>query len=205
MRFHGYQERIVGSKSKVRLLRVLFNFSDSEFTGDDLARKAGVSKPAAHEALSELAVENVVSRRVAGRAYLYSLSPKSYSAKLVAPLFRPEDSPLEEMARVVRKRLSAVPLVSAILFGSIARGEEEEQSDLDLYLVVRSNVERKKAEAKISELNRLTTDYFGNRLSAMIKTVDELKHAYKNRLPLETEVEKQGRVLLGLSLREAAR
>jgi DNA-binding MarR family transcriptional regulator len=75
MRFHGYQERIVGSRSKVRILRVLFKFPDSGFTGQDLGRKAGVSKPMAHMALSELVEENLVERRVVGRAYMYRLLP----------------------------------------------------------------------------------------------------------------------------------
>ena len=66
MYFRGYQERIVGSRSKVRLLRVLFRFPDSDFTGEDLGRKAGVSKPMTHQALSELMEENLVARRIAG-------------------------------------------------------------------------------------------------------------------------------------------
>ena len=195
----------MGSRSKVKLLRVLFKFPESEFTGEDLARKAAVSKPMAHKALSELMEENVVARRVAGRAYLYSLLSGSYSTKLAAPLFRMRDSPLEELARLVKTKLQSAPVVSAILYGSVARGEEKPASDIDLYLVVKGEGDRKGVEALVSELNRLTSTHFGNRLSAMIKTVEETKRAYRNRRGLETQVDAEGKVILGVPLREALR
>src|SRR5207244_6812761 len=86
LRFHGYQDRMVGSRTKVRLLRVLFRFPGSEFTGGDLAHKAIVSKPMAHQALSQLMEENVVARRVVGRAYLYRLVSNSYTTRLISLL-----------------------------------------------------------------------------------------------------------------------
>ena len=169
--FRGYQERIVGSRSKVRLLRVLFRFPDSDFTGEDLGRKAGVSKPMTHKALSELMEENLVVRRVAGRAYLYRLVSGSYSAKLVAPLFRDDDSPLEGLARLLGKKFEGSPVSSATLYGSVVRGEEKPDSDIDIYVVLKRETDRSRVEALISELNRLVLAMFGNRVSAIVKTL----------------------------------
>ncbi len=202
MNFHGYQERIVGSRSKVRLLRVLFRFPDSDFTGEDLGRKAGVSKPMTHSALSELVEENVVARRVAGRAYLYRLVPGSYSAKLVAPLFRDDDSPLEGLTRLLRKKLEGPPVESATLYGSVVRGEEKPDSDIDVYLVLRRESDRGRVEALVSELNRSVLAMFGNRLSPMVKTMEEARRAYRERRSLELGVESEGKLLTGLALRE---
>ncbi len=203
MRFHGFQERVVGSRSKVKLLRVLFKFAESEFTGDDLARKAGVSKPMAHRALSELMEENVVARRVAGRAYLYRLVPGSYSVRLVAPLFQDSESPLGELERLFSRKLLSSPVVSAVLYGSLARGEGGPESDIDVYLIVRRAEDRDRVETMVADLNRATLKSFGNRLSAMVKTLEESRRAYRERRGLELEVESQGRVLAGLSPREA--
>ncbi len=203
MRFHGFQERVVGSRSKVKLLRVLFKFAESEFTGDDLARKAGVSKPMAHRALSELMEENVVARRVVGRAYLYRLVPGSYSVRLVAPLFQDSESPLGELKRLFSRKLQSSPVVSAVLYGSLARGEGGPESDIDVYLVVKRAEDRERVETMVADLNRATLKSFGNRLSAMVKTLEESRRAYRERRGLELEVESQGRVLAGLSPREA--
>ena len=203
MRFHGFQERVVGSRSKVKLLRVLFKFAESEFTGDDLARKAGVSKPMAHRALSELMAENVVARRVAGRAYLYRLVPGSYSVRLVAPLFQNSESPLGELGRLFSRKLQSSPVVSAVLYGSLARGEGGPESDIDVYLIVKRAEDRERVETMVADLNRATLKSFGNRLSAMVKTLEESRRAYRERRGLELEVESQGRVLAGLSPREA--
>ena len=202
MYFRGYQERIVGSKSKVKLLRVLFRFPDSDFTGEDLGRKAGVSKPMAHKALSELVEQNLVARRVAGRAYLYRLVRESYSAKLVAPLFRDDDSPLEGLARLLRKKLAVSPVLSATLYGSVVRGDEKPDSDIDIYLVLRRESDRGKGEALVSELNCAVLALFGNRLSPMVKTLEETRRAYRGRRSLELAVESEGKLLAGLALRE---
>jgi predicted nucleotidyltransferase len=200
--FHRYQERIVGSKSKVKLLRVLFRFPDSDFTGEDLGRKAGVSKPMAHSALSDLVEENLVARRVAGRAYLYRLIPGSYSAKLVAPLFREGDSPLEGLSSLLGKKLERSLVASATLYGSVVRGEEKPDSDIDIYLVLRHESDRRRVEALVSELNRSVLAMFGNRVSAIVKTVEEARRAYRGRRSLELAVESEGRLLTGLPLRQ---
>jgi len=204
LHFHRYQESIVGSRTKVRLLRVLFRLPESELTGEDLAHKASVSKPMAHLALSQMMRENVVARRVVGRAYLYRLLADSYPVKLVAALFTTEDSPLEELARLARKRLASEKVISVILYGSIARGEERAESDIDLYVIIRKEVYRERVQQMISDLNPLTLSRFGNRLSALILTREESRRAYRKRRDLEMRTEAEGKVLYGLGLREAA-
>ncbi len=166
----------------MRLLRVLFKLPESELTGEDIAHKASVSKPMAHLALSEMMRENVVARRVAGRAYLYRLLADSYPVKLVAPLFATED---------------------VILYGSIVRGEEDAESDIDLYVIIRNEAYRERVQQLVSDLNRLTLNKFGNRLSALILTRDESRRAYRKRRGLEMQTEAEGRVVYGLALREA--
>jgi len=204
LHFHRYQESIVGSRTKVRLLRVLFRLPESELTGEDLAHKASVSKPMAHLALSQMMRENVVARRVVGRAYLYRLLADSYPVKLVAALFTTEDSPLEELARLARERLASEKVISVILYGSIARGEERAESDIDLYVIIRKEVYRERVQQMISDLNPLTLSRFGNRLSALILTREESRRAYRKRRDLEMRTEAEGKVLYGLGLREAA-
>lgn len=155
----------------------------------------------AHLSLSQLMEENVVTRRVVGRAYLYRLTPDSYPVRLVAPLFRDEDSPLEELSRIVRKKLPS-QVISAILYGSLVRREEGSTSDIDLYLIVKRENDRERVEKIISGLSQLTTTRFGNRLSAMIQTVGEFQRAYKQKRSLELRIEAEGRVLLGQDVRE---
>ncbi len=193
----------MGSRSKVKILRVLFRFPDSEFTGEDLARKASVSKPIAHSSLSQLVEENVVARRVAGRAYLYRLLSDSYSTRLVERLFRDGDSPLGELVRLVRKKLGSAPVVSVILYGSVARSDGGHDSDIDVYVIVRREADRRHVELLVSELNRISISRFGNRVSAMIQTVEAARVAYRRRRGLELQVESEGRVLLGANVREA--
>ncbi len=159
----------------------------------------------AHQALSELMEENLVARRIAGRAYLFSLVRGSFLAGIVGPLFQEKASPVEELGKLVKKTFSSKAVISGILYGSVARGEEEAGSDIDLYLVVRSENARATVEELVSKLNRITTSYFGNRVSALVKTVGESRRAYLARRGLEIGVEAEGIVLVGLPMREAVK
>jgi len=67
---------------------------------------------------------------------------------------------------------------------------------------LRRESDRGRVEVLVSELNRLVQALFGNRLSPMVKTLEEARRAYRGRRSLELAVESEGRLLTGLPLRE---
>ena len=69
------------------------------------------------------------------------------------------------------KNLSEVEL--AVLFGSIAKGIEQADSDVDVFIVCKGDKSR--LEEKLKDLISVIRNKFGNPFSLMIKRCEELK------------------------------
>ena len=106
----------------------------SPMTGREVARRAGVSQPAALQALGLLVEHGLVHSQVAGRAYLYTLNEEHLLLEAV------EAGALDVRARFVKRMAAAVshwesaPL-HVSLFGSMARGDGDTESDVDVMIV----------------------------------------------------------------------
>src|SRR5262245_2633403 len=72
----GYLNRplnyVFAAPSQIAVLRVLRNVTGA--TGREVARRAGITPKAAHDALARLERARIVQREGAGRAYLFRLN-----------------------------------------------------------------------------------------------------------------------------------
>jgi len=172
MRFHYYLEQVIGSKSSIRLLRILIMYKHKTFTLRGLAEQAEVSPQEASDTLRELAKLNVISLQPVGRAFSIRLNEKSYLLKkIVEPAIKAEEETLNQLIQVLKKHLGG-KVLSAVIFGSVARREEKMTSDIDLFLVA-TNKER--AMDVVAEAMRDTEAVFGSRLNPVVMTDVEFK------------------------------
>ena len=126
---------LLGSAGNVRMLRVLEGAPQS---APELARLAGLSPPGARLVLDALVRLQLVRAHGSGRSRLYALNEAHPFAAALESLFRRErerwDQLLDEIVQIFARRGSAVR--AAWLYGSVARGEDGADSDLDLALLV---------------------------------------------------------------------
>lgn len=115
-----------------RILAVLAQ-TTAELNLRTVARLAGVSPAQASRVLPDLVRLGLVDRREAPPSALFSLVEGNIASRAVRALSRSRDAVLEEMGAVAGT-LDPVP-VSVIVFGSFARGEADESSDLDVVFV----------------------------------------------------------------------
>ncbi len=186
---------ILGSPTKLRLLRPLFASPDRSWTGRELARTARVSVAQAARDLRELSETSLVTREVAGKAYFWRLNPAHVLRPALADLFVREAGLRTELLRVVTEGLQSARLERARLFGSISRGEERADSDIDLYLEIRGPSDRQRAEVAVDSMRSRLWDRFGNPVSALIYTRAEASHP-RNPSLLRT-IEEEGLDVLG--------
>jgi len=111
-----------------KVLRSLLQYSERALLPSDIKKDLKISRAGIHSALQELLKKDLIQRKQKGKAYVYQ-------AKLelsVLKQFKILDSVIELQSLV--KRLS--PLVDKIiLFGSCSRGENTEDSDIDLLII----------------------------------------------------------------------
>jgi predicted nucleotidyltransferase len=199
-------DEILGSRTKVRLLRALFPL-DEPVTGREARRLARVrSVSAAGQALDELALLGVLHRVEAGGAHLYRVNRDHLFAEPLRGLLGVESRLPETLRSVLSESLERAgvldQLTSAVVFGSYARGEAAAGSDLDL-LAISMSVDfeepiRNALLAANDELRRL----LGSRLSPYVMSLDRLRERSAGGDPLVEAAEREGRTVLGVALDE---
>jgi predicted nucleotidyltransferase len=165
-----------------------------EQSGREIARAVGLSPKPLNQVLAQLADEKVLLRRNVGRVYLFQLHRDNLLvADLVVPLFEGEEKLLD---RALADVLDGVPnILSAVLYGSVSRGEEKPSSDLDLLVVTENGTETVKdilLDRTIMFMGR-----YGNFLSFIVMSSDEFRSDYQEGDDFLREVLRTGRVVLG--------
>ena len=137
--------------------------AEEEFTGRRIHRLVGhSSEHGVRKAADRLVDQGVVLRRQAGQAKLYGLNRDHVAAPYIEGLA----SLREELTRRLRESVTSwrSPAHTVFLFGSVARGEAEAESDLDL-LVVRPRGTDEDDPAwreQLADLERDATAWTGN-------------------------------------------
>lgn len=130
---------LLGSAGNVRVLRALVADRAPQ-SAPELARRAGLSPKGARQVLEALVGQQLVLLHGSGRAQVYALSTSHPFSGAIAALFEAEALRWERLMTQLRGALSArgTDVQAAWLYGSVARGEDTPQSDLDIALLVAS-------------------------------------------------------------------
>ncbi len=129
-------------------------------TRRQLAAAAGVAPGNASAVIEGLIQSGLVSETVAGRSSMVALNRSHLAAGPVLALAGLRG----ELIRRLRERLSAWPdLHGAWLFGSVARGDADSDSDIDLLIVV-DDLQSPELHERLSRLQADVRSWTGNDL-----------------------------------------
>jgi predicted nucleotidyltransferase len=196
-------ERLFRSPGQISVLRALWR-APSPLTGRQVQRLAGVHNLTATQCLDDLENLGLLKRRVAGRAHLHSLKHAHRIVRyLIDPIFRAEEKVPQRFVRELGKVLEGSCL-SAVLYGSVARGDQDDASDVDLLVVVKQG----KAEEKFDEViqakaETLVRDGWSLMLEVNVKTCRELSGQWNSALI--KRIRDEGLLIAGLPLEEVKR
>lgn len=138
MRLSRPLDAALASQGHVRVLRALDALPEGlAVSVRDLARRAGLRHPRTSQVLSDLLLQGLTVAQRAGRADLYQLNREHVLYPVIHRLFQQEEDRSAELINVLRKGLGRAgrQVREAYLFGSVARGESEARSDIDLAVV----------------------------------------------------------------------
>jgi predicted nucleotidyltransferase len=187
MLLHQYLETLLGSRTKIKILRTLHRHRGKEFTIRELADFIGVSHTGVRKTLNDLYELNVISLKAIGNSHIVSINTFSHLLALMDIIFEYEEETLSHLKESIRESLCGKDYIKRVLlFGSVARMEEEPRSDIDI-LIVTDDKER--AEDTVSELQSELSRRFGNPLAPYILTPGEIKELAG--APLMKEINKR--------------
>jgi predicted nucleotidyltransferase len=191
-------ERSLASSAGLRAAKLAVRFPGREFTGREMAEMLGVSHTTLGPALQDLLEVGLLDMRVVGRAHVYRANRDSYLFPLVQGLVRFEKGLDEGMLKMLGTGLRGVA-VSAVVFGSYARGTPNEDSDLDLLVVVD---DLKRAEDRLASLEGRFMRKYGVFVSTIV--LSRTQFARKAATPYIRAAMAEGVLVAGRPLREVA-
>ncbi len=201
MRLRDPLTSILDRPTKVKVLRVLVS-PGLELTGRQIAAEAKVNHAGCNRALKELVDIGVVDMRRRGRANLYTLRHENILvARGFVPLFKAERDLFDEAVSYLRRRFER-QAVSAVLFGSYARGEGDHRSDLDVLFLVGGGSDAARLERDLLKTASEFYWRFAVTLTPYVKTIARFVRMLAMRAPLAQEIMKEGKDLFGQPMRE---
>lgn len=139
---------ILGTDSGVRLLRELVRHG-GQLSAPDLVRRTGLAKASVARGLESLETTSLVTAAGTGRSVLYRLRLEHPLSSALSSLFEAEERRFQSILDNARSAAESAGrgLVALWVFGSVARGEDRADSDLDLALVAEPGTLRQFADA----------------------------------------------------------
>jgi len=171
MKFRNYLEDLFGSKAKIKLIRTLYKFKDRSFTLSELSRYSNLTRQGIVKVLDDLNGMNIIKLERVGNSIVIKLNRNDFINEILK-IYWLEKNTLKNLIGVIKSYFKDKSIISLALFGSVARGEENFNSDIDLLIITKN----KKLASKISEKCNLDIiDKFGNVLMPYILNKNEFE------------------------------
>lgn len=201
MRLSHALDDILGPHSKLSVLRVLF--SQEELSGREVARRAGLSPRAASVALTQLVKAGILHKHSVGSTHQFGISSKRHLVRAaLANLFHEEQDLADTMGNHVMQAIGHKKCASVAIFGSYARGEASQQSDLDVLVLLNDSYRVPQVKETLRKASERFYDLFGVPLAPYVIGTGEFSDRLKKGDKLMKAMVREARVVSGKPLSE---
>ena len=177
MVFHKPILDVLNSKTKQKIVLFLLKH-EALMSEREIAAVSGVSHMSINRTMHELAQMNFIHIFRTGRSHLWRVNRGSYAYQVLSEIFQlPAGSraPFEDLKKTILSHLPLSLIEKIMLFGSIAQGTEQFNSDIDLYIKVKNYQAKQNIKQAVENLGLLCLEKYGNVLSPYILSDSELK------------------------------
>ncbi|MDI6903502.1 MAG: nucleotidyltransferase domain-containing protein [Methanocellales archaeon] len=125
-------EKLLTSKTRVKILELLILNADSEFYLRETAKRVGISPAYVKKELENLQELNLILQRKRGNMILFKINKNSPIFEELKSIFLKTES----LGEFIRKNLRKLGEIKhALIYGSFAKGRESKESDIDLLVI----------------------------------------------------------------------
>lgn len=194
-------EQVLGTRSKVAILRTLLQ-SKAGYSGSSIADRTGVALFAVQRSLAALENVGLVKVERGSVENRYRLNDRHYLiANGLRRLFLGERSMAAALAHELAVLLEG-KVIAAGLFGSFARGEATEGSDIDLFIVVQNARDEDRVNGILVKAQSDLTQRFGWPIQPVIFDKRRVAAGLRRGESFFNEVERDWRHVIGVTPRE---
>ncbi len=186
-------ENIIGAKSKVKILREMMQTDDREYCLEDLVKATDQSFGTVHPSLNSLVDSRMVLVRKIGKSKLYRVNRRHILYEKIKELMLEERNRFITIAKEFSDGLEKKNIKNIILFGSVARGDFGEKSDIDL-LVIYS---RRKPQEDVDTHVGTLLDKYDVAIVPVFLSVSEARNRLRKSDQFMLNALEEGKVLYG--------
>lgn len=190
MRFNASLVNILNSATKVKIVKFLLTH-EASMSEREIASILKVSHMSINRTMRELSEVNFVNFVSVGKAHLWRVNRKSYAFKVLSEFIKGVSGikdPLDDLKEMILNNMPKSLIKRAVLFGSIAKSEENRDSDIDVFFLVKDIKDKEKLYPALEKLSNACLETYGNRLSPYILTEQEARK--KTRQKFLAEIDK---------------
>ena len=195
MRFHNILEEIFSSKVKIAIMRLVCRNPEKRFSGREIARLLNISSSRASEVLELFRKNRVVNRGRIGKTSEWSLNKESIVVNEVSSLINLDRKVYKDLkSRIYEDLIKEKSILKVILYGSVARRKEKPDSDIDVFILVKTKKDKEIAAELVQRLNNYLLPRYGNVLSESIYSEREWRLMGKSKI--FKRIESEGEIIL---------
>jgi predicted nucleotidyltransferase len=177
MKFNASVIDILNSKTKLKIVKFLLTH-EASMSEREIASILKVSHMSINRTMRELSGVNFVDFVSIGKAHLWKVNRKSYAFKVLSEFIKGVSGiqePLDDLKAMILTNMPKTLIKKVVLFGSIAKGEEKMDSDIDVFFLVKNSRDKEKVGSALEKLSNICLETYGNKLSPYILTEQEAK------------------------------
>jgi len=187
-------DQVLAVPSHLAVLRALLDAAEG-MSGRQAARLAGINHQTCAVTLGRLEELGVVRRQGSGQTQLFQLNRAHLLVRdLLIPLLKQEREIFPKIIRRVGELVSD-RCRQALVFGSVARGEELRASDLDLLLIAGGPREVATARQAAAEVRAALGAEWGLRVNPVVLTARAVEVRQARKDPLVANILREGIVV----------
>jgi predicted nucleotidyltransferase len=190
MKFSTLLIDILNSKTKLKIVKFLLTH-EASMSEREIASILKVSHMSINRTMRELSEVNFVNFVTIGKAHLWKVNRKSYAFKVLSEFIKGVSrikNPLDDLKDMILTNIPKTLIKKVVLFGSVAKGEEKTNSDIDVFFLVKDSKDKEKVSSALEKLSNACLETYGNRLSPYILSKQETKK--KTRAKFLSEINK---------------
>jgi len=194
---------ILGNQIRVEILRTFIKYP-GEFTGRHVARLCKLPQATVQKQLRVLVDNDILISKWAGRSKIFSLNVQNILYPALKDLYEAEGKVLIQIENLIKQAIKRSSyfrnqLAHASIYGSVVKGEETPESDIDLFLLFKKDFDEHLISEKFENVNEQITTISGMGLHPYAQS---LKKVGKINKKLLRDVEKDSRLVYGKSIEE---
>jgi len=136
------------SEQEIKIIKSLINYPNREWTIKELSKESEVSKPTVWRKIKRLEKKGFIEKSKKGRTIVVEVK----NPRLLRNIIRgtqPHNEAKKEVAKEFAQEIKKLPGVNkVILYGSVARGTADEESDIDILVLTKKDNEETQREVE---------------------------------------------------------